>query len=103
DSIVLFTQRGAVKRMSLSEFEKTSRAKRGVVMLRELKKNPHRVAALFACGLHQRFMAETEKGDRKELLAKDFRTNDRYSNGSFFIDEEESGKVTAVWRLHTEQ
>lgn len=50
DSLVLFTQRGAVKRMSLSEFEKTSRAKRGVVMLRELKKNPHRVVSLFACG-----------------------------------------------------
>lgn len=103
DSIVLFTQRGAVKRMSLSEFEKTSRAKRGAVMLRELKKNPHRVVALFACGLEQRLMAETEKGDRKELQAKTLRTNDRYSNGSFFIDEEESGKVTAVWRLHTEQ
>ena len=48
-------------------------------------------------------MAETEKGDRKELQAKELRTNDRYSNGSFFFDEEESGKVTAVWRLHTEQ
>ncbi|MDQ7724147.1 DNA topoisomerase IV subunit A [Bacillus halotolerans] len=102
DSLVLFTQRGAVKRMSLSEFEKTSRAKRGVVMLRELKKNPHRVVSLFACGLDERFMAETEKGDRKELQAKELRTNDRYSNGSFFIDEEESGKVTAVWRLTTE-
>ncbi|MFT4400754.1 DNA topoisomerase IV subunit A [Bacillus sp. SW14] len=103
DSIVLFTQRGAVKRMSLAEFEKTSRAKRGVVMLRELKKNPHRVVSVFACRLDQRLMAETEKGDRKELQAKDLRTNDRYSNGSFFIDEEESGKVTAVWRLQTEQ
>ncbi|MFS0663388.1 DNA topoisomerase IV subunit A [Bacillus mojavensis] len=102
DSLVLFTQRGAVKRMSLSEFEKTSRAKRGVVMLRELKKNPHRVVSLFACGLNERFMAETEKGDRKELQAKELRTNDRYSNGSFFIDEEESGKITAVWRLKTE-
>ncbi|MEG7333886.1 DNA topoisomerase IV subunit A [Bacillus sp. 0102A] len=103
DSIVLFTQRGAVKRMILAEFEKTSRAKRGVVMLRELKKNPHRVVSVFACRLDQRLMAETEKGDRKELQAKDLRTNDRYSNGSFFIDEEESGKVTAVWRLQTEQ
>ncbi|MEG7378147.1 DNA topoisomerase IV subunit A [Bacillus subtilis] len=103
DSIVLFTQRGAVKRMSLAEFEKTSRAKRGVVMLRELKKNPHRVVSVFACRLDQQLMAETEKGDRKELQAKDLRTNDRYSNGSFFIDEEESGKVTAVWRLQTEE
>ena len=38
DVLVLTTQRGAVKRMNLSEFDKTSRAKRGVLMLRELKK-----------------------------------------------------------------
>lgn len=38
DSLVLVTQRGAIKRMNLSEFEKTSRAKRGVIMLRELKR-----------------------------------------------------------------
>lgn len=38
DSLILVTQRGAIKRMNLSEFEKTSRAKRGVIMLRELKR-----------------------------------------------------------------
>ncbi|MCY8934595.1 DNA topoisomerase IV subunit A [Bacillus atrophaeus] len=103
DSLVLATQRGAVKRMSLSEFDKTSRAKRGVIMLRELKKNPHRAVAVFACRLTDRLMFETEKGETKELLVKELRTNDRYSNGSFLIDEEEAGKVIAAWRLEKEE
>ncbi|MFB8734736.1 DNA gyrase C-terminal beta-propeller domain-containing protein [Bacillus sp. SL00103] len=49
DVLVLTTQRGAVKRMNLSEFDKTSRAKRGVLMLRELKKNPHRIVSVIIC------------------------------------------------------
>ena len=40
---MIVTQRGSVKRMKLDEFEITSRAKRGVVILRELKANPHHV------------------------------------------------------------
>ena len=41
--IVIVTQRGAVKRMLAQEISQTSRAKRGVTVLRELKKNPHRI------------------------------------------------------------
>ncbi|AHC42334.1 MULTISPECIES: DNA topoisomerase IV subunit A [Bacillus] len=99
DSLVLVTQRGAIKRMNLSEFEKTSRAKRGVVMLRELKKNPHRAVGVFACALADMITAETEKGERIEIAVKSLRANDRYSNGSFFTDEDETGPVTDVWRI----
>ncbi|WP_436884640.1 DNA topoisomerase IV subunit A [Bacillus velezensis] len=99
DSLVLVTQRGAIKRMNLSEFEKTSRAKRGVIMLRELKKNPHRAVGVFACALADMIAAETEKGERIEIAVKSLRANDRYSNGSFFTDEDETGPVTDVWRI----
>ncbi|MEC3676134.1 DNA topoisomerase IV subunit A [Bacillus velezensis] len=99
DSLVVVTQRGAIKRMNLSEFEKTSRAKRGVVMLRELKKNPHRAVGVFACALADMITAETEKGERIEIAVKSLRANDRYSNGSFFTDEDETGPVTDVWRI----
>lgn len=99
DSLVLVTQRGAIKRMNLSEFEKTSRAKRGVIMLRELKKNPHRAVGVFACALADMIAAETEKGERIEIAVKSLRSNDRYSNGSFFTDEDETGPVTDVWRI----
>lgn len=43
--------------------------------------------------------AETEKGERIEIAVKSLRANDRYSNGSFFTDEDETGPVTDVWRI----
>ncbi|MEH7552420.1 DNA topoisomerase IV subunit A [Bacillus altitudinis] len=94
--LVLTTQRGAVKRMNLSEFDKTSRAKRGVIMLRELKKNPHRIVAVIAASLHDTLEIDTEKGATVPLDISTLRANDRYSNGSFILDEEEQGEVTQV-------
>ncbi|MBR0578562.1 DNA topoisomerase IV subunit A [Bacillus altitudinis] len=94
--LVLTTQRGAVKRMNLSEFDKTSRAKRGVIMLRELKKNPHRIVAVIAASLHDTLEIDTEKGATIPLDISTLRANDRYSNGSFILDEEEQGEVTQV-------
>ena len=43
ESILIATQRGSVKRMALKELENASRAQRGVVVLKELKTNPHRI------------------------------------------------------------
>lgn len=97
DQLALVTQRGAFKRMNLSEFDKTSRAKRGVLMLRELKKNPHRIKSVIACNSDNQIGIETEKGIRETVAVKNYRSSDRYSNGSFVIDEEDSGKVTDVW------
>ncbi|NOL32791.1 DNA topoisomerase IV subunit A [Bacillus altitudinis] len=94
--LALTTQRGAVKRMNLSEFDKTSRAKRGVIMLRELKKNPHRIVAVIAASLHDTLEIDTEKGATIPLDISTLRANDRYSNGSFILDEEEQGEVTQV-------
>ncbi|MFJ5963226.1 DNA topoisomerase IV subunit A [Bacillus sp. NPDC093026] len=94
--LVLVTQRGAVKRMNLSEFDKTTRAKRGVIMLRELKKNPHRIVAVIAAEVHETLEIDTEKGATIPLDISSLRVNDRYSNGSFVLDVEEQGEVTHV-------
>ncbi|PRO42349.1 DNA topoisomerase IV subunit A [Bacillus sp. LLTC93] len=96
DVLVLATQRGAVKRMNLTEFDKTSRAKRGVLMLRELKKNPHRIVAVIAASFHDTLEIDTEKGAMIPLDISTLRANDRYSNGSFILDEEEQGEVIHV-------
>lgn len=101
--LVLTTQRGAVKRMNLSEFDKTSRAKRGVIMLRELKKNPHRIVAVIAASLHDTLEIDTEKGATIPLDISTLRANDRYSNGSFILDEEEQGEVTQVLLCASDQ
>ncbi|MGM0844827.1 MAG: DNA topoisomerase IV subunit A [Bacillota bacterium] len=97
-SVLIATQRGAVKKMKLSEFEKTSRAKRGVVMLRELKANPHRLAGMVVVEEIDAVCLETSKGQVETIQAANFRNNDRYSNGSFVIDQGESGSVVKIWR-----
>src|SRR5699024_6045707 len=42
--ILLLSQRGAAKRMLAQELPQLGRAKRGLMIFRELKKNPHRLA-----------------------------------------------------------
>jgi topoisomerase-4 subunit A len=41
----------------------------------------------------------TEKGKIEEVSASDLRQNDRYSNGSFIIDETDAGKAKTVWSV----
>jgi topoisomerase IV subunit A len=99
ESIVIATQRGSVKRMRLKEFEKTTRAKRGVVILRELKSNPHRVIGFVVALDQDTVLIQSEKGQVETLQTSDIRLNDRYSNGSFVLDETVNGKVTNIWKV----
>jgi len=98
-SIVIVTQRGSIKRMKMSEFERTSRAKRGVVILRELKANPHYVVGFVFVNNPDTIFIETEKGMIETVITKDLRYNDRYSNGSFLFDEVDSGKAKKIWTI----
>ncbi|MFE8694930.1 DNA topoisomerase IV subunit A [Cytobacillus sp. FJAT-53684] len=99
-SVVIITQRGSIKKMKLTEFERTSRAKRGVVMLRELKSNPHRVIGSVIVSGKDNVFIETDKGHIESTKAAAIRFNDRYSNGSFIIDESEYGQVADVWKVN---
>ncbi|WP_409270231.1 DNA topoisomerase IV subunit A [Neobacillus sp. SCS-31] len=98
ESITLVTQRGAMKKMKLKEFEKAARAKRGVVVLRELKANPHRVVGVEAVEDLDQLFIQTEKGQLLSIKAGDLKFSDRYSNGSFILDEGESGKAVSLWK-----
>ncbi len=99
--LVLATQRGAAKKMKLSEFESGSRAKRGVVMLRELKSNPHRVVAVIGTTGKEEILLETTEGLRSPIAPGRLKAVDRYSNGSFIVDEATDGTVTAIYRIPT--
>ncbi|MEH7305672.1 DNA topoisomerase IV subunit A [Neobacillus drentensis] len=101
ETIVISTQRGAVKRMKMKEFEKATRAKRGVVILRELKSNPHRIVGFEIANEHDVIYIQTEKGHIETLNTVDIHFSDRYSNGSFILDEQDNGKVTIVWKVTT--
>ncbi|MED3793584.1 DNA topoisomerase IV subunit A [Niallia alba] len=97
ESVVIMTQRGSIKKMKLTEFEFSGRAKRGLIMLRELKANPHRVVGMAILEAQDTVYLQTEKGEIESVKVGELRFNDRYSNGSFVIDETEAGKIVELW------
>lgn len=99
----IVTQRGAVKKMKITEFEKATRAKRGLVMLRELKNHPHRIAgAHFVTDIDELFL-KTQNGKIASVKTNSLRPNDRYSNGSFVVDTDEAGEVIDTWIITNEE
>jgi len=94
--VVIVTQRGAVKRMSVSEIEQGNRAKRGVVTLKELKANPHRVFTMIVVNPTDTILLETEKGIQEEIQVGSLSRADRYSNGSLRVDTAGDGKLARV-------
>jgi topoisomerase-4 subunit A len=100
-AIVIATQRGSVKNMKLAEFEKATRAKRGVVILRELKSNPHRIIGFVLAEDQDEINVQTEKGIIEKIKVSDLKFSDRYTNGSFILDENESGKAAFFWKIES--
>lgn len=93
--IVLITQRGAAKRMLAQEITQLGRAKRGLMVLRELKKNPHRVVYM-GSGENQQLLVTNQKGQAFEVITNQIPINDRTSNGSFIMDEKTGGQIYEV-------
>lgn len=96
----LLTTRGSFKKMKVTEIPMTSRARRGVQILRELKSKPHRVFTAFLVAPDQRLevTTETEKVITVEPNAHNF--NERYSNGSYVFDAKTEGEPQNI-RLYT--
>lgn len=98
--VLVATQRGAMKKMKITEFDKTSRAKRGLVMVRELKSNPHRIVGMkLVTDEEKQFVLETASGMQETILSKNFKSADRYNNGSFVVDTGETGEITRLKSL----
>ncbi|SFJ83722.1 topoisomerase-4 subunit A [Marinilactibacillus piezotolerans] len=89
---LLVTQRGSVKKMNLIEFDTISRAKRGLHVLKQLKKNPHRINLLIdAKNNKENITIITDKQKEFTVIPKDYKVSDRYNNGSFLLDETTDG------------
>lgn len=87
-SIFLATQRGAVKRFNAHEVSMLTRAKRGLMVLRELKSKPHRV--VYVDGLvtsQSHYTLVMANGQGQDVRAMDLSLVDRTSNGSIVIEE----------------
>lgn len=97
-SVVIATQRGSLKRMGLKELESAKRAQRGVVVLRELQTNPHKVIDAKIVTNDEIIVLSTEKNHKLPVQAGSLRLVDRQSNGSFIADEKKDGQVTHIYK-----
>lgn len=87
-SAFLATQRGAVKRFNVLEVSMLTRAKRGLMVLRELKSNPHRVVYLDGTiTSKQEYILISTNGEMKEIRPMDLSLVDRTSNGSALLND----------------
>ena len=87
-SAFIVTQRGAVKRFNVLEVSMLTRAKRGLMVLRELKSNPHRVVYLDGTiTSKQEYVIVSINGEMKEIRPMDLSLVDRTSNGSILLND----------------
>ena len=109
DSFYILTQRGSLKRVNFNEIPAKSRAGRGLQILRELKKAPHKVFAsgtvknvyggdLFSETDQELQMLQVLSQTDKlfEINLPDLNLLDRTSNGSFIFDEAIEGGVKSA-------
>ena len=102
DSLYILTQRGSLKRMAVADIPVTSRANRGLQVLRELKTKPHRVFVagpvygeavdfdLFTteaeASEEQILQVLSNKGTVYDVNLTELGLSERTSNGSFISD-----------------
>lgn len=113
-SVYLLTQRGSLKRMAAEEIPVTSRAKRGLQVLRELKAKPHRVFAagpvltdqgdfdLFSTAnedetTSQILHVQSKTGKLYEVDVTQLSLSERTSNGGFISDTISDEEVFRTW------
>ncbi|HFI0139767.1 TPA: DNA topoisomerase IV subunit A [Streptococcus suis] len=113
-SVYLLTQRGSLKRMATEEIPVTSRAKRGLQVLRELKSKPHRVFVagpvltdqgdfdLFSTAnedetTSQVLHVQSKTGKLYEVDVTQLSLSERTSNGSFISETISDEEVQSAW------
>lgn len=105
DNLAIITQRGAFKEMAASELELGRRARRGVLVLHKLKRNPHEVVDFIAYSpeFHGALEVITDRPEFEDILVDDHHLGTIKSNGTFVIDTDTQGvpvtlrkKITTV-------
>ncbi|GAA0462159.1 DNA topoisomerase IV subunit A [Alkalibacillus silvisoli] len=96
-NLFIVTQRGACKRMNISQFEQGTRAKRGLVMLKELKRQPHRIVGFHVVNEDKTVVLQTENSETHSMLPIEFKEQTRQNNGSFVVDADHQGQVTETY------
>ncbi len=83
--VSIITDKGTAKRVKLTEFEKTARARRGLMLIKEVKSNPYKIVNVFTTSTKNTIGIKTS--DIKEVKLTELPINDRYSTGSSITKE----------------
>lgn len=92
--VTVLTYKGLAKRIKLTEFEKTSRAKRGLLLLREVKSNPQQIFKVLIEKAKQNIIVKTEAKDY-DIKLTEIPIMDRYSVGSTLV----KSNITNVYNV----
>ena len=78
--ISVIFNKGSGKRVKLSEFEKSTRARRGLMIVREVKTSPYKVVKTFTVDTKNHFGIKTD--EILEMKLTELSIQDRYSTGT---------------------
>ena len=81
DYVLVLTDKGTAKRVKVSEFEKTSRARRGIQIIRDVKTNPYHIINSFIIN-NKNNLGIVFKEDIEYKKVTDIPILDRYSTGN---------------------
>ena len=84
--ISIIMDKGTGKRLRLSEFEKGSRANRGLLLMKEIKSNPSKIVKVYIDNVKKEVNVITIK-ETKTIKLNEMPIMDRYSNGSFIVKD----------------
>ena len=84
--ITILTDKGTGKRVKLLEFEKTSRAKRGILLMKVIKSNPSKIIKTYIIG-SKKMIGIVSDNYSKVIKINEISIMDRNSNGSYVIKD----------------
>ncbi|WP_210134148.1 DNA topoisomerase IV subunit A [Staphylococcus sp. GDY8P98P] len=96
NTILMATQRGSLKRIGFNILQNAKRAQRGITLLKELKKSPHRIVAANVVQPDHTTYTIYSKQHEESGNIKDIHLSEQYTNGSFVVDVKEFGDVVSM-------
>ena len=95
DSILMITQRGAIKRISYKVLQVAKRAQRGITLLKELKKT-HIVLLMLQWLKKDKTYTVFSNNHEESGNINEVHLSEQYTNGSFIIDVDDFGQVVSM-------
>ena len=84
--VTIITDKGTAKRLKLNEIEKTSRANKGILLMKEIKSNPSKIMDCYIMASKNEITVKSI-AEEKVIKLTEIAIMDRHSNGSFIVKD----------------